>query len=423
MRKKQESFEKQNIGFLSYIKPFIKCLLYFIILFTIVGLVVISFKYKAAAKVIQNENLGEKFAEEYLMQLEEQTITIQETEPQKEPEPSDLDYADHTIDENSHVVGYVDAVLEIPAIQFRQSILSGTQEEIDVNLENWLSVAARPNYKIGSTHYCIYIHSTSTSDITISQAQYKVGIDDYAILTSKDNVYLYQFVDVYPEWRDICTTEIVDNMTLPSDELYIFTCGHGEWTGKNTVLKAKLYKKYQRGNWENNKDIYIDDYKEMIEKQKEEKAEPIRKKELSLDVKTETFGGTEASVVVSIQNKEYVDCSIALTDKDGYLVPGMENPRKYEGEPMRFSNLTEGEYYLGVYTCDERYNKPAPYKLTISKQTADVQTMNDVLKEENIEKGHNNMLRTVARCISIISLCVWIIFGVQALISKKNADR
>lgn len=358
------------------------------------------------------EQISELVAEEYLIYVSQQDDIASPNEGDESSElelPSDLEYDDNEIYsyfDESYAHGYVDCVLEIPAIDLRQSIFTGTVDQIQHDLGRWLSVTARSDYVLGDTHYCIYMHNPRNKSIKISFAQEKLHEKDYMVVTKKNTVYLYEVTGVFPEWRNKCSDQYVNNMTVDSDRLYIFTCGRGEWQGRNVVIEGTVHSVYTVADWVANKDQHIYNYKEDVGTIVDDNVEP--KEPMLMDVKSE--GKT---ITVSLRDKNYKNisnCVIGICNSDGYLLNDM-SLIPYNGDSVQIDSLPEGEYYIGVFENNTEYSDPAPCKVVIDKTTR-AQSIITVDKEA----VHNNKLANNTMLLAICMLGCAITLGIVALI-------
>ena len=126
-----------------------------------------------------------------------------------------------------HAKGYLDCRLEVPSAGIDRGVYGGTWEEINYNLDIWMITAARPDYVLGETHYCIYGHNHTVQDLSFNNLQ-KVQEDEYFYLTAKSGRYTYEITKVFAVTRGSATTDYVDNMSIGSDKCYIITCGRND---------------------------------------------------------------------------------------------------------------------------------------------------------------------------------------------------
>ena len=372
----------------------------------------------------EQEYISQLIAEEYLMNvaLMADNENDVETEPPApiESMPSDLEYDDNYIYKNlseSNAWGYVDAVLEIPAIELRQTVFSGTPTQIEHDLSYWLTVTGRSDYILGATHYCIYAHNPTNKTVRISYAQSDLKVDDYILLTSKGNVYFYSVSGLFPEWREQCTEKYVNNMTLDNKLLYIFTCGRDEWQNKNVVIEGYLVDQYSIADWNANKDDYIQKYKNSLSPIVEE-AKPQEPMIMDLTTKNDKLN-------VSLKTSNYqtiTDCTIGIFNMEGYLIDIAGNPFVYDGGVLELPKLDKGNYYIGVYENNTEYLNPQEYSITIDTK----QHIQDiVMTTEKIDQNATNdaLIVTVSMCITAVSVAICVgclIYAMIKAIKKKR---
>ena len=361
----------------------------------------------------QQEQLGEQLADEYLISLLE--TSIQNTEPIIEDSDNvfdDLEYDDNELfghHKESEALGTLDCVLEIPAIELRQSVFTGTPSQIRYNLSKWLSVTCRSDYILGSTQYCIYMHNPTNKSIKISYAQDTLVPGDYITLTKDNTVFFYEMTRMFPEWRDVCTINYADNMSLDSTKMYIFTCARGEWQGRNLVIEGTLYDTYELSDWQQNAEQYIAEYKGQY------KAPEIQTTE-SLNL---SITNTENVLNVSVTRPDdcqALHCSVGLFDADGYLI-GDDYP--YEGYPLDFE-LQPGTYIFGVYDNKTEYLSPMPYQVTLEHNAvSSIQTIDE--HEEEIE-SEGQVMKYVALALTSVFCVMYVIVTVRTIKDIKAKD-
>jgi len=361
----------------------------------------------------EQERLSELAAEEYLVSVFEQ-----ETSPNESTliDNDDLDYNDNEIYSyftEDGAWGHIDSVLEIPAIELRQTIYSGTPEQIEHDLGYWLPVTARADYILGDTHYCIYIHNPSDRSLKISRAQFELNVGDYMVLTQGANVFLYEVTSVFPEWRNKCTTEYVDNMAIDREMLYIFTCGLDDWAGRNVVIEGKINKVFDVQDWTKNKEEYIAEYKSSVSSE----SAPAEKDTLVLTITTK-----DEKVIASLTNAQYTqvkDCTIGICDKDGQLIPMEQNPIPFNGEDVLIPQLDEGEYYVGVHDCPAEYENPTPYKLVINTEQHSQKITSLAEEVQNLQQ-QTDMMKFIAIAMVGMTILLGTITVLRIFHKSKN---
>lgn len=355
----------------------------------------------------EQEQASMLLANEYLLSVTESDFNITQEEIENiMPEIDDLEYSDNQLfgaytEENA--MGTLDCVLEIPAIELRQSVFTGTPYQIQRNLARWMAVTGRSDYILGSTHYCIYMHNPTNKSIRISYAQETLVPGDYILLTKDNTVFFYAMTNMFPEWRQTCTKIYTDNMSLDSTWLYIFTCARREWQGRNLVIEGKLYNTYDLEDWKENSEKYIAEYKGQYSEK-----ETIQKESLGLNITNE-----QDNLVVSVtrpDGTQALHCSVGIFNDDGYVIG---EDYAYTGMPITL-DLEPGEYLIGVYDNGTEYTAPMPYKVNLQKNTMSIQTVDKV--EEKDENDGQIMKYVAIAVLSIFGL----LYSAMAICTIRN---
>ena len=354
----------------------------------------VLFLWQSETQDMENQEVaGSALADEYLLSISESNLVMPDELEESPMEGMDeFEYEDNEIFgsySEANAVGSLDCVLEIPAIELRQSVFTGTPSQIRRNLSRWLAVTGRSDYILGSTHYCIYMHNPTNKSIRISYAQETLVPGDYIVITKDNTVFFYEMTRMFPEWRQTCTKSYTDNMSLDSTWLYIFTCARREWQGRNLVIEGKLYNTYTLADWNENKDRYIAEYEGQYE------TKDIADSLLSMNI--ESHEGQIKVTVRRPDNTHALHCSIGIFNNDGYVV-GAEYP--YTGTPVLL-DVPEGEYIIGVSTNNTGYGTPTPYKVNLTKKNTEINTIDKV--EEEIESDGQTMM--------VVACVVLVIFG------------
>ena len=360
----------------------------------------------------EQEQIGSALADEYLLSISESNLTLSEEETPILLE-DEFEYEDNEIFgsySEANAVGSLDCVLEIPAIELRQSVFTGTPSQIRRNLSKWLAVTGRSDYILGSTHYCIYMHNPTNKSIRISYAQETLVPGDYIVITKDNTVFFYEMTRMFPEWRQTCTKTYTDNMAISSDWVYIFTCARGEWQGRNLVIEGRLYNTYALSDWQENSLQYIAEY----EGQYEEKT--VDDMLLMMDI-TEENGDIQVTVRRP-DGTHALHCAVGLFNNEGYVV-GEEYP--YTGSPLKL-NLAEGQYIIGVSSNNTQYGTPMPYQINLTKQKADISTIDQV--ETNNEENGKTMMTVAISLLGVFSI-LYILVAINTIkdIVKQHTEQ
>lgn len=365
----------------------------FLLMTTLIGGVL--FLWQSETQEMEDQEIaGSLMADEYLLSISEGTFTTITEDPTSNID--EFDYEDNEIFgsySEDKAVGKLDCVLEIPAIELRQSVFTGTPQQIKTNLNRWLAVTGRSDYILGSTHYCVYMHNPTNKSIRISYAQETLVPGDYIVVTQEDTVFFYEMTRMFPEWRQTCTKAYTDNMALDSSWLYIFTCARREWQGRNLVIEGKLYNTYSLEDWTQNKDTYIAEYEGQYDRK------DVSDMLLNMNITNE---GNQLKVSVRRpDNTHALHCSVGLFDNEGYVVG---DEYAYTGEPL-YLDLPTGEYIIGISTNNTEFGTPMPYKINLAKHTVEIATVDKV--EEEIESEGTSMMYA--------AMTVLILFGIMYL--------
>jgi hypothetical protein len=239
-----------------------------IILFWIISVVALILYFKPFEKneLQQQEVLSEDLANEYLDVLS--SLTPEELAELNEQSLEafildKLNYEDNKLYgkmKESWAHGKIDCIIEIPEIQFRQCVFTGTQKQIEHDLGIWLAVTAQAGYKLGETRYCIYMHNPSNQSIQISKAQNNLKQNDYIVITKGTDIYLYRIESLTGENRFEAAKKYVENEKIGPEKLYLFTCARDQWQGKSLMINATLYQKFHISNWQENKAKILKEY-------------------------------------------------------------------------------------------------------------------------------------------------------------------
>lgn len=390
---------------------------------SIVGSLGILYSWESQTDEMQSqENISELAAEKYLIDIKKEYLNnnVEPSTPEQDTtsptdQESDFDYNDNKIYSyfnESYAQGHVDCVIEIPAIDLRQSVFTGDADQIKHDLSHWLPVTARTDYVLGDTHYCIYMHNPRNKSIKISMAQDNLHVGDYMVITQKNNVYFYAVTGVFSEWRDKCSENYVNNDATGVEKLYIFTCARNEWQGKNLVIEGTMISTYSLTEWEQNKESYVTNYK----KQNADITIPsveIPRTKLQLDLQT---NGNVLQAIVSTDSFSIAHCKIGIFNYDGYLL-GEEYLLQYDGGTIQLPQLEEGQYYVGIYECPENSYSDSSYLINVNKSAQITYSTNEDINET--ETKQVKMLQIISICCLSLSF-VFIVFTIIKLVSQKK---
>ena len=135
--------------------------------------------------------------------------------------------------------GVIECVLEVPVAKIRRGVYTGA---IEHDLDLWMVVAARDEYVLGQTHYCIYGHNSTKQDLSFNNLQPNCKLGDTFTLTNEDGVYEYTITNLFSENRTRVTKNYVDNFKIDKNLCYIITCGRNEHRYRDFVVEGTLTK-------------------------------------------------------------------------------------------------------------------------------------------------------------------------------------
>jgi LPXTG-site transpeptidase (sortase) family protein len=135
--------------------------------------------------------------------------------------------------------GVIECVLEVPVAKIRRGVYTGA---IEHDLDLWMVVAARDEYVLGQTHYCIYGHNSTKQDLSFNNLQPNCKLGDTFTLTNEDGAYEYTITNLFSENRNRVTKNYVDNFNIDKNLCYIITCGRNEHRYRDFVVEGTLTK-------------------------------------------------------------------------------------------------------------------------------------------------------------------------------------
>ena len=206
----------------------------------------------------EKPSISESVAEETLTDGED--LTSEQDGP---PEPSYVPIMDDAYYERGgvvftpeHAVGRIDCVLEIPKIGLKRCVYSGTNEEIDADLDMWFTVSASGDLVPGETHYAIYGHNHTVQNLSFNRLG-EVTVGDWFTLTRGGEVLIYLVTDVFAAERVAGRTAYAYDDSLDPSLCYIFTCGrdymllNGVSTRyKDFIVEGTLWRRIPLSKWQ-----------------------------------------------------------------------------------------------------------------------------------------------------------------------------
>jgi len=154
--------------------------------------------------------------------------------------PVDTNYEDNLYRFSpEYAQGVIECVLEVPVAKIRRGVYTGA---IEHDLDLWMVVAARDEYVLGQTHYCIYGHNSTKQDLSFNNLQPNCKLGDTFTLTNEDGVYEYTITKLFSENRTRVTKNYVDNFKIDKSLCYIITCGRKEHRYRDFIVEGTLTK-------------------------------------------------------------------------------------------------------------------------------------------------------------------------------------
>ena len=206
-------------------------------------LIGIYFLFFSNREAFQRQEIEQSLADSYLEDLYGEKDSSTELEKNEEEWEDNVWYVRDGIRYTpDYEKGFLECVLEIPSVKIRRGVYSGTWEEIQHNLDIWMVTAARPDYELGKTHYCIYGHNHTVQNLSFNRLK-DVKKGELFKLTCEKGIFIYEVSEIFAWWREEVTEKLVDNFNLSANECYIITCGRGENRYKDLVVKGILQSK------------------------------------------------------------------------------------------------------------------------------------------------------------------------------------
>ncbi len=206
-------------------------------------LIGIYFLFFSNREAFQRQEIEQSLADSYLEDLYGEKDSSTELEKNEEEWEDNVWYVRDGIRYTpDYAKGFLEFVLEIPSDKIRRGVYSGTWEEIQHNLDIWMVTAARPDYELGKTHYCIYGHNHTVQNLSFNRLK-DVKKGELFKLTCEKGIFIYEVSEIFAWWREEVTEKLVDNFNLSANECYIITCGRGENRYKDLVVKGILQSK------------------------------------------------------------------------------------------------------------------------------------------------------------------------------------
>ncbi len=196
--------------------------------------------------ILSQENTANHGYSTFLSEKTEEVLEDQDNSDKKQDlQAEGSDWSDDVYYEKDgitytpdYAAGVLDCVLIIPRIQLCRGVYTGTWNDILHNLDVWMVTAARPDYMLGETHYCIYGHNTPRLNLSFNRLQ-SLNKGDIFYLVNPDGAYQYQVTDIMGVSRSDSTC-YTDDFTLGSEKCYIITCGRNEYRYLDLIVEGTL---------------------------------------------------------------------------------------------------------------------------------------------------------------------------------------
>ena len=368
----------------------------------------------------------------------EPETTVAPTEPIELPDGADpYDYEDDTYHVRDgqlwtpdYAWGKLTAVLEIPKIELRRGIYTGTFEQIMHDLDIWMTVTARPDYVLGKTQYTIYGHNYPVEDLSFNRLK-ELFPGDYFTITNDDGVYFYEVTDRYAEWREIVTSDIVDNLTLPKENCYLLTCGRDEMRYKDLVVVGTMKAVYSHEEWKAHSVEILAEYeaelKQILEDWEKAQEQEIREKK-RFTVTVNTDDPKDIKIDTDADEALIGEMVFSLLDADGLTVTdesGGSFSWVYDGQTIHIKNLAPGEYVFGVThmsaDASENYLAPEDTVLTLTETKIEKKPVSE---RDVIEYVEEDMpIRYWLYICGGVPILAWLICILLILIPKKKKKK
>ena len=295
----------------------------------------------AVTYITDLRNIDDETTIEYEDVVTESVVTESYATPRTELEYEDNNYPwfngrHYTPD---YATGTIMGVLEIPSIELRRPIYTGTWDDILHDLDAWMTVQAHPDMVLGETHFAIYGHNAVSQDLSFNKLRY-VQIGEYFIITSGDKVYYYEATDFFADWRECVTRYYVDDFTRPADQCYIITCGRDEYRWRDVVLVGTLQKVYDLEEWDAGEIHFYDTVKT------EHTTVGIRNDKEKVNLGIQSEDGVITAAVTDQTGVPIQGVTVGFYDFDGLVL------KDEEGAEKRFITDEKGQIRASAGTME-----------------------------------------------------------------------
>ena len=305
--------------------------------------------------------------------------------------------------------GKLACVLEIPSISLKRGVYSGSQEEIEHDLDIWLTTAASPFLRVGETHYAIYGHNHLVQDLSFNRLK-DVKPGDVFTLTSEKKVYSYRVTSIFAEWRSVGRKKYATNLDLDPSLCYIFTCGRDHWllNGKSTRYKDYIIEGTLFDHDEENEKAGIDH--QLV------KMEPLLlPAKLEIIENGMTADGLLLIAALKDENGAFLTgATLSLLDTDGNEITSWT-----QGTRPKQLVLPEGTYVAAVTELgDSFHEEPDGVEITVRKTESWIVRIGEETEEKPV--SNSEIIITTAISSAILAVVFTVLFFGSVICGKQR---
>lgn len=288
-----------------------------------------------------------------------------------------------------YAMGELLGVLEVDRAGIRRGVYGGSWEAIQHDLDIWMVTEARPDYEIGKTHFAIYGHNHTVQDLSFNRLKDVVPGDVFTYTTDQ-GVFIYDVTRFFADWRELVTSQYVDNFSISGDKCYLISCGRNEYRYKDIVVEGTLrcvidvkeyskrpsYYKYKyEGKTEETTSVALVSPAEELEKEKSSEAEKTH-----IEVEYTEKGKLQAMCLD--EEGKTISCELGLFDSDGLMITSWNQPEQSMPE---IDLADDTDYVVGVLDTDEAtIQLPDDYAFVYHEGSIEQQ---DLYQEERMDEN------------------------------------
>ena len=365
----------------------------------------------------KDEQAAEAFLAEYSAVVKEgsdrkeiRSIEDEESETKigTESETDFVSRPDEIVDENYYerngvtytpdfARGTLDCVLEIPSISLKRGVYSGSQEEIEYDLDIWLTTAASPHLRLGETHYAIYGHNHLVQDLSFNRLK-DVKPGDIFTLTDENKVWSYKVTNILAEWRNVGRKKYATNPDVDPSLCYIFTCGRDHWllNGKSTRYKDYIIE----GTLITKTDDPVDEPTEVPI------LSPLARAELDIVENGMSEDGLLITVTLKDENGAAIwGATLSLLNADGNEILSWQQL----GRPKQLV-LPEGTYVVAVTELsDGCHEEPDGVEITVRSSGTRIVKIGEETEEKAVPNSELFLgIALASGLLAVLFLCLFI---------------